>query len=171
MKKSSQQRSNEKRAEQLGMNFSSARHVLNKSIMFSFVQKLKLDNCYQCSKLIKTVKEFSIEHKKPWLYEPNAKELYFDLDNIAFSHHSCNSKAHRKDFTHKANVQVGASGYKGVHKKGELDAKGNIVWQVRIKKKKIGEGIDARALAIKWDKAAIEMFGDEIETNAKLGLL
>ena len=39
------------------------------------------------------VDEFSVEHKIPWLDSDDPIGLFFSLDNIAFSHHSCNSGA------------------------------------------------------------------------------
>lgn len=37
--------------------------------------------------------ELSIEHKTPWLDSEDPKALFFDLNNIAFSHLSCNVSA------------------------------------------------------------------------------
>jgi hypothetical protein len=84
---------------QLGVNPSTAGSALKKQIMFHMAKKLGMDNCFQCGEKIETVKEFSVEHKIPWLHSENAKELYFDIDNIAFSHLSCNCKAARKPST------------------------------------------------------------------------
>ena len=39
---------------------------------------------------------FSIEHKTPWLDSGDPIGLYFDLDNISFSHLSCNCRASRR---------------------------------------------------------------------------
>ena len=58
-----------------------------------FVQRLKLDECYQCKNLIIDHEDLSIEHKKPWLDEDT--RLFWDMGNIAFSHKSCNSSAAR----------------------------------------------------------------------------
>lgn len=41
-------------------------------------------------KKINTVDELSIEHKEPWENSDNPKELFFNLDNISFSHLKCN---------------------------------------------------------------------------------
>jgi len=53
-----------------------------------------------------TRQNFSIEHKKPWLDEPNAAKLYFDLNNVTFSHSACNKGAARKP-TRKAEIDHG----------------------------------------------------------------
>ena len=96
----------EKKSEQLGINHSTAQHRLRKKILFMFVQRLKLDECFQCKKLIVEVEDLSVEHKKPWLDEDT--RLFWDMGNIAFSHRSCNSsaaryntKARRKVYEHK----------------------------------------------------------------------
>lgn len=64
--------------------------------MFNLVQKLELDTCYQCKEKIETVDEFSIEHKTPWLDSSEPKELFYSLENIGFSHLSCNVRAARQ---------------------------------------------------------------------------
>ena len=61
---------------------------LRKMLLFSLAQQLNLDICFKCGEQIKTVAEFTIEHKKPWLHV--SAELFWDLANIAFSHAACN---------------------------------------------------------------------------------
>lgn len=85
-----------KKAKQLGMNPSTAGGRLRKTIIFNFAQKLNLDICFQCGEKIGSIEEFSIEHKIPWLNSETPVDLFFNLDNIAFSHLSCNCKAARK---------------------------------------------------------------------------
>ena len=43
-----------------------------------------------------TEDNFSIEHIEDWEYSETPIELFFDLDNISFSHKLCNSKARDK---------------------------------------------------------------------------
>jgi hypothetical protein len=86
-------KSNEKKTKQLGMNYSTASNRLRRKVMFMLIQRLKLDECFQCKQLIVDVDDFSIEHKKPWLGEDT--RLFWDLGNIAFSHKACNSAAAR----------------------------------------------------------------------------
>ena len=88
-------RSNEKKNEQLGMPFGTATNRMRKRILFSLVQAMELADCYRCGDKIESVEEFSIEHKTPWLDSEDPVELFFDLDNIAFSHLSCNCKVSR----------------------------------------------------------------------------
>lgn len=82
-----------KRREFMGMNPATARARLSASILFDFAGKLGLLDCWQCDEPIKTPAEFSIEHKKPYLWKDLS--LYWDLDNIAFSHLVCNRKRTR----------------------------------------------------------------------------
>ena len=64
-------------------------------ILFSLLVKDKLNFCFQCNKVIDKIDNLSIEHKIPWLDSKNPVELFFDLENIAFSHLSCNAGAGR----------------------------------------------------------------------------
>ena len=59
-------------------------------------KKLGLDTCHQCGDKIENIDNFSIEHKKPWLDSNDPLGLFFDLDNIGFSHLRCNSNAARR---------------------------------------------------------------------------
>jgi len=87
--------SNRKKDAQLGMNHGTASHRLVKDILFKLVVETKKDCCFQCGNKIRR-EELSIEHKVPWLDSEDPIKLFFDLENIAFSHHSCNVKAARK---------------------------------------------------------------------------
>lgn len=87
--------SNEIKSEQLGMPYGTACNRLRKTILFKLVQQLDLDVCFQCGNKIESVDELSIEHKSPWMYNENSVEMFFDLDNIAFSHLKCNCSTTR----------------------------------------------------------------------------
>ena len=89
-RKISYKRMNDERQKQLGMPLGTARGKLNKAITFQMVQRLGLDTCFQCGKKIKTVRDLSIEHKISWLHSTDPVGLFFNLDNTAFSHLSCN---------------------------------------------------------------------------------
>ena len=82
---------NEKKSKQLGIPFGTASNQLRKKILFQLVQETGRDTCYKCNNIIENVSELSIEHKETWLDSKNPVELFFDLNNIAFSHLSCNS--------------------------------------------------------------------------------
>lgn len=82
---------NKVKSQFLGMPYGTACNRLRKKILFQFLKRLKENVCYQCGNIIETEADLSIEHKLPWLKkDPN---LFWDLDNIAFSHMSCNYAA------------------------------------------------------------------------------
>ncbi len=81
----------QKKNEQLGMPFGTANARLRKNILFSLLARYGENICYQCGEMITSVDQLSIEHKIPWL--DNDPKLFWDLDNIAFSHLSCNVSA------------------------------------------------------------------------------
>lgn len=88
----------DKKRKQLGMHPSTAAHRLRTDIMYSLAEKLNLLFCYRCGDSISR-EEFSIEHKEDWLDSHNPIGIYFDLDNIAFSHKSCNYQASKEKRT------------------------------------------------------------------------
>lgn len=91
------------------MPWSTASQRLKKNIMFSFVVKLGLDNCYRCGKKIDNALDLSIEHKIEWAR--NSVELFWNLDNIAFSHRKCNlSRAHRNNIRNAPEGKAWCSG-------------------------------------------------------------
>lgn len=101
---------NSEKSKQLGMSFSTASSKLRKEIMFRLVQKCGLDICYRCNEKIENVDDFSIEHKEPWLHSEEPNKLFFDMNNIAFSHTHCNYINKRQ-----SSYEHSSSGYKGVH--------------------------------------------------------
>jgi len=84
-----------KKTKQLGMNPSTASNRLKKLLLFSFAKKLKVNWCYQCGSEITRASKMTVEHKTPWLDSADPAGNFFDLDNIAFSHASCNYAAAR----------------------------------------------------------------------------
>ena len=88
-------KTNAEKEKQLGMPLGTAANQLKKAIMFQLVKEAGLGKCFQCGQSIQTIEEFTIEHKKPWIHSSDPKAAYFDLNNIAFSHASCNSGARR----------------------------------------------------------------------------
>ena len=79
----------------LGMNPSTASHRLVKDLLWKMIVELKQNSCYHCN-VEMTRETFSIEHKKPWMCSEEPLKTYFDLENISFSHLSCNVGAARK---------------------------------------------------------------------------
>ena len=83
-------KSSEKKKEVLGESYGKASAKLKKSVMLMLVQKCSMDTCYRCGEKILTVDEFSIDHKEDWLNSENPTALFYDLENISFSHLNCN---------------------------------------------------------------------------------
>ena len=159
-------KSNKKKSEQLKMNHATAANRLRKMILFRLLQDIRSDRCHRCGELIETVKELSIEHKIPWLDSEDPVGLYFDLDNIAFSHLSCNSGAARRVDRPVREFKIGISGFRGVwwdHVKK--------LWRAGYRNKTIGYFVNPEDAAKKYDEYAILMHGETALTNKKLGLL
>lgn len=80
--------SNEKKSATLGMPHGTACNRLRKNILFHLLKKLNENICFKCEIAIESVDDLSIEHKKPW--EGRDPSLFWDIENIAFSHLHCN---------------------------------------------------------------------------------
>lgn len=78
----------DKKSQQLNMPFGTAANRLKKLLLFALAGELGRLTCFHCNEPIESVEVFSIEHKVPWL--DNNADLFWDLENIAFSHISCN---------------------------------------------------------------------------------
>lgn len=100
---------NETQKRYLGMAVSTARSRLYKELIFSLTKECGKNNCYRCGKQIESSEDFTVDHKTDWRYKEDANELFFDLDNIAFSHHSCNSAC-----VGGRRRKKGKSGHKGI---------------------------------------------------------
>lgn len=87
--------SNQKKTDQLGMPIGTASGRLRKTIIFQLLKEVNKNFCFQCGAEIETEKDLSIEHKIPWLDSEKPKEMFFDLENIGFSHLTCNVAAAR----------------------------------------------------------------------------
>lgn len=115
----------DKKSQQLGLNYSTAAARLDRKILFWLTQKAGLDTCHRCGKRIESVEELSIEHKEPWRDVDPA--LFWDLDNIAFSHRKCNYAAgsmgklknHRR-FADRPAGQSWCTGHKCYHDEKEF---------------------------------------------------
>ena len=87
---------NKKKKEQLGMPYGTACGRLRKLLMFQMAQHLEMDICYRCGNKIETARDLSVEHKIAWLDSDDPVGLFFNMDNIAFSHLSCNASTGRR---------------------------------------------------------------------------
>lgn len=77
-------------AQQLGMPHGTAANRLRKIVLFHVLKKHKENVCFKCGEVIPTVDELSLEHKQPW--EGRSAELFWDVENITFSHLRCNKQ-------------------------------------------------------------------------------
>jgi hypothetical protein len=134
---------NKVKSEQLGISVSTAQGQLRKMIMFDLVKKCGMDNCFQCGEKIDNIANFSIEHKIPWLHSENPIELFYGLDNIAFSHTLCNTTAGRRPEVEN---------FSKIDKKGEAHPKSKLsnedVLNIR---QLIKDGITQRAIAKQYN--------------------
>ena len=87
---------NKKKNEQLGISYGAACNRLRKNVLFYLLSKYGENICYRCQEYITSPDELSMEHKIPWLNSANPVDLFFDLENIAFSHLGCNISDARK---------------------------------------------------------------------------
>lgn len=95
---------NKEADEQLGMSVGNAYHRLRCLLLFEYIKKAGDNICFVCGKKIESYDEFSIEHKTPWLH--NSKDLFWDRDNIAFSHRKCNGPNRPRKFTEEDQVKA-----------------------------------------------------------------
>lgn len=86
-------------ASQLGITYKTAAHRRMKQIRFWLAQRLGQDFCFRCHKQI-NIGDFSVDHEVDWFNLVNAREIFFDLDHISFSHQGCNSRASRGNPKH-----------------------------------------------------------------------
>lgn len=84
-----------KKKNQLGESHGTAQHRLLKDVLWMLILETGKNKCFCCGKEM-TRETFSIEHKIPWLDSENPIELFFNLDNIAFSHFICNIRGARR---------------------------------------------------------------------------
>lgn len=78
-----------KGSEILGCPVGTAQSKLRRNILFNLLLRFGLTDCFVCGKVMSN-EDYSIEHIKPWL-SSGSKELFWDLDNITFSHKKCNT--------------------------------------------------------------------------------
>lgn len=102
------------KAKQLKMPFGTASGRLRKMVLFDILKRHNENVCFRCNQIINNYKELSIEHKKPWFNKSPA--LFWDLNNITFSHLSCNCRfanlGRKFPKEHGEKVRKALTGYK-----------------------------------------------------------
>lgn len=164
--------SNAKKSEQLGMSHGKANNILRKSLIFHLSKQSGMDTCFRCNNKIDNVDDMSIEHKTAWLDSENPSELFFDIENIAFSHAKCNYSSIRRNRSLSVSNKTG---YKGVsyvpNKKKHYRAYINTTIDGKRYFEHIGQFDTAKEAGEAYDKRIVEITGIESITNKKLGLL
>jgi hypothetical protein len=94
--------SNKRAVETLGMSHGAACNRLRKMVLFRQLTKYGDNVCVRCGQKIENIEELSIEHIKPW--EGISAELFWDLDNVAFSHLRCNTPHRRHGGVHHRKI-------------------------------------------------------------------
>jgi len=89
--------SNQVKTELLGIPWGTANNRMKKMLIWHLVKQLELDQCYRCENEIETIEELSIEHKEAWQQADDPSAVFFDMENITFSHLFCNSGAARRE--------------------------------------------------------------------------
>ncbi len=80
--------SNKRAVETLGISHGAAASRLRKMVLFRQLKKYGDNICVRCGLEITDIDELSIEHLQPW--EGRSAELFWDLNNVGFSHMACN---------------------------------------------------------------------------------
>lgn len=159
-----------RKSEQLGCNFGNASFKLRSLVIFNLIEKHGLNKCYRCGETIKSVNDLTLDHKIDWLDSENPKQLFFDVDNIAFSHANCNRLSRRTPRKVKSKT-----GFKGVYYdagrkkpyKAELETKINGVKTLHV----CGRFSTAKEAALAYDAKAKEILGDRAISNHDMGLI
>lgn len=122
---------NREKSALLGMPFGTASNRLRKAILFRLVQRLNEDKCFRCGKSIVSVDDLSIEHKESWQSAYDPVEAFFSLDNISFSHLSCNIAAGSGGAVHADMTRLSPEGHKAGRKRRYEEVKNTDAYKKR----------------------------------------
>lgn len=119
----------ERIAQQLGMSHGAAAGKLKKNILFHLLSRLEENICFKCQQHIECYNDLSIEHIKPW--EGRCADLFWDMENISFSHLKCNRQHVYRGGTHRRIKAPDGMAWCSKHKEflpKENFSKGNDRW-------------------------------------------
>jgi hypothetical protein len=77
-----------------GMPRGTANSRLRKKLLFELLCSAGINKCFRCGELISLAEDLAIEHVQDWR---NNHDLFWDSNNIAFSHLDCSSGAARQE--------------------------------------------------------------------------
>lgn len=60
-----------------------------------------MDTCFRCDEKISDIADFTIDHKDSWILSDEPSKVFYDIENIAFSHAKCNYEAGTKTYVDK----------------------------------------------------------------------
>ena len=75
---------------QLGMEMKSASTKLMRDLLWQYIENSGETLCHACGEPL-CRETFTVEHIEKWLDSEDPAGLYFDLNNISFSHQRCNT--------------------------------------------------------------------------------
>jgi DNA phosphorothioation-dependent restriction protein DptG len=84
------------KSQKLGVPLQTARGRLLKELLFQSLKELNKNYCYRCGVEIESKDDLTIDHKEDWIDSDNPLQVFSDINNIAYSHFECNTKARRK---------------------------------------------------------------------------
>jgi hypothetical protein len=129
-----------KRRSLLGEDPGTASHKLKKRVMFKLAVEAGRAVCLRCKKPIESADEMSIDHIVAWLNSPDPITTFYDLNNVAFSHLSCNSSAAQRPATRDENyVSHGYHAYKARKCRCEVCREAAAAQRRRRKERKAAE--------------------------------
>lgn len=153
--------------EKLNLKKSTAHARLDPIILFRLAQENSLDYCFRCLEKgnskeeakIKSTIDFQIDHIEDWDGRINAKELFFDINNISLSHPGCNSQSSRSRFAvSKKGIQLTKNKTKPYRARISINGK----WKL------IGDYSSEQEAKNAYDKAALNAYGPRAITHRML---
>lgn len=79
---------------------------LARKLLYRYAADAGQLSCYQCGKFIMEA-DFSIEHMEPWTNALDREYTFFALNNIAYSHLLCNTRAKQSGNARKTHCPQG----------------------------------------------------------------